>query len=183
MIEIKVSNINESISRLVVTLGQSEILHMHVRRPLDEQTYYRQVAPILAPMVRKDGGFLYVGAERLRMTVEPVTGFMSCGGRSTIEIIREIQEEGAQEGEEAWSPRRVLDSAIQFEQEQDKLLEEQRGILSGTNEDLLREQEARKDEDVERELEKEILRTSKTQKAMTPLEAARRRAAKTREET
>jgi len=181
MIEIKVSNINESISRLVVFSGQVEVLHLHVRRPINEITYYNQVAPILSPMVRADESYMYVGSERLRMTVEPVTGFMSCGGRSVVEIVQEIQREGAQEGAEAWSPRNVLCTAIDFEQKQDEILEQQRGTLSQTNEDLLREQEVRSREDEDRKLEKEILGTKTVQKMITPLEAARRKAAQVRE--
>lgn len=181
MIEIKVSNIDESTSRLIVMSGQVEVLHLRVKRPLDEHTYYRQVAPVLAPMVRADESYMYVGSERLRMTVEPVTGFMSCGGRSAVDIVQEIQREGAQEGQEAWSPHRVLQTALDFEQKQGQLLEEQRGTLSTTNEDLLREQEARDREDEDRKLEKEILGTKQAQKTITPLEAARLRAARIRE--
>jgi hypothetical protein len=181
MIEIKVSNINESSSRLIVMSGQIEVLHLNIRRPIEELTYYQQVAPILAPIVRADDSFMYVGSERFRMTVEPITGFMSCGGRSTVEIIQEIQREGAQEGQEAWSPHHILLSAIDFEQKQDQILMEQRETLSSKNEDLLHEQEVRDREDEDRKLEKEIIGTKQYHKTMTPLEAARHRAAKTRE--
>ena len=155
---------------------------MNIRRPIDELTYYRKIAPILAPMVRADESFMYVGTERLRMNIEPVTGFMSCGGRSTVEIIQEIQREGSRKDQEAWSPHNILKSAIEFEQKQSQILEEQQKMLASTNEDLLREQEVRDREDEDRKLEKEILKTRRATIYMTPLEAARRRAAKARKE-
>jgi len=181
MIEIKISNLNESVSRLVVISGQVEALHINVRRPIDDLTYYRQIAPILSPMVRADDSFMYVGKERLRMTVEPITGFMSCEGRSVVEIIQEVQREGVREDLEAWSPRNILKSIIDFEEKNGKLIEEQMTTLSNTEKDLLLEQEVRDVEDEDRKLEREILGTKQVQKVITPLEAARRRAAKDRD--
>jgi hypothetical protein len=182
MIEIKVSNIDESTSRLMVLSGHHEVLHINVRRPIDEGTYYNQVAPILSPMVRADEGYMYVNSERLRMTVEPITGFMSCGGRSVVDIIQEIQRDGVQEGADSWSPSHALRAALEFEQNQNEIIEKQRSTLSQTNEDLLREQEVMDQESEDRKLEREIVGTRTLQKTMTPLQAARLRAAQVRKE-
>lgn len=179
MIEIKVDNYQDH-SRLIVNSGNRTVMSLKVPKPINQDTYYRQVAPILAPLIRNDESYLYVGKERLRVTVDPLTGFMSSGGRGIVDIISNIQEGPSNAEDEKWKPANILNTIISVSKEVQDTIKEQIGTLEQKDKSLLEDKEAFDLEEEHRKLEKEILGDERNQKTMTPLEAARKRAAKTR---
>lgn len=178
MIEIKVEN-HQDHSQLIVASGNKIIMRLDVPRPIDNGAYYRQIGPILAPMVRNDESYLYVGHERLRMTIEPLTGFMSSGGRGVVDLIREMQEDTSSE-DEAWKPSNILNTVLGLSQEAQEFIKEQAQDLEEKNNGLLKDQEAYDIEEEDRKLEKAILKDRQAQRTMTPIEAARHKAARRR---
>lgn len=182
MIEIKVTNKSANQSRLVVVSGTREVLHLDIPRPVDQVTYYKQIAPVLAPMIRSDESYLYVGDERLRMNVEPVTGFMSCGGRNVVDLIQGMQLRAGKSDDLAWHPRNILRSALEFEQERMDQLKGQYENVDDTNKNLLQEHKVSEEEEEDRKTEREILASKQQAKAKTPLQIAREKAARIRKE-